>query len=100
MSDQSPNSPDTGPPDALQSEAPAAQRKPRLGLYLVGALVLLGAGVYAGMTPRIAQRKAVVAETAELAIRTFATVNPSPSKPPEPLTLSAELKPIIETPLY
>lgn len=76
------------------------QRKPRLSLYLVGVLVLLGVGVYAGMSPRISQRKAVEEETKELALRTFATVNPAPGKPPEQVTLSAELKPIIETPVY
>lgn len=38
--------------------------------------------------------------TKQLALRTFATVNPAPGKPPEQVTLSAELKPIIETPVY
>ncbi|RBP40440.1 RND family efflux transporter MFP subunit [Roseimicrobium gellanilyticum] len=79
---------------------PDQQRKPRLSLYLVGVLVLLGAGVYAGMSPRIAQRKAVEEESKQLSLRTFATVNPTPGKPPEQVTLSAELKPIIETPVY
>lgn len=88
-------------PGSAASEAlPEDSRKPRLSLYLVGILILLGAGVYAGMSPRISQRKAVEAETRELALRTFATVSPAPGKPPEQVTLSAELKPIIETPVY
>jgi RND family efflux transporter MFP subunit len=52
------------------------------------------------MSPRIAQRKAVEEQTKTLSLRTFSTVNPTPGKPPEQVTLSAELKPIIETPVY
>lgn len=42
----------------------------------------------------------MAAETQELSTPTFDTVNPGPGKVPEGLTLSAELKPIIETPVY
>jgi membrane fusion protein (multidrug efflux system) len=105
MSEQTPNPTPSEPSSSSNAnsapeELLPGQRKPRLTLYLVGVLVLLGVGVYAGMSPRLAQRKAVEEVTKQLALRTFATVNPAPGKPPEQVTLSAELKPIIETPVY
>lgn len=77
-----------------------AGRRPRLSLYFMGTVALVGAGVYFGMVPRWQQRALVVAETQELSTPTFDTVSPGPGKVPEALTLSAELKPIIETPVY
>ncbi len=92
------------PPDPMNDPSPPApapeKRAPRLSLCLFGVLVLIAAGVCFGMMPRFKQRQAVEAETRDLAIRTFATVTPAPGSPPAPLTLSAELKPIIETPVY
>ncbi|WP_051946877.1 efflux RND transporter periplasmic adaptor subunit [Verrucomicrobium sp. BvORR106] len=89
----------TSPPQPQILVVPGG-RRPRLGVYFLGTIVLVGAGVYFGMVPRLQQRALVAAETEELATPTFDTVAPGPGKVPDSLTLSAELKPVIETPVY
>jgi membrane fusion protein (multidrug efflux system) len=63
-------------------------------------LVLLIGGAFAGLLPRWRLRQAVLAETRELAILTVAVVSPSPGNPTPGLTLPAEIKPLVEAPIY
>ncbi|MEZ0387741.1 MAG: efflux RND transporter periplasmic adaptor subunit [Verrucomicrobium sp.] len=90
----------TGTPVPDPHAAHSSQKRPNLFLYFLGALVLIACGVYFGMVPRLAQRAHVAEQTKELAVPTFDTVNPGPGKVPDSLILSAELKPVIETPVY
>src|SRR4051812_3774034 len=75
---------------------------PQLKLRLVVAIlvVLLALTVLAGLIPRWRRQSILSTETRELAISTVAVVSPVPGTNPEGLTLPAEVKSFIETPIY
>jgi multidrug efflux pump subunit AcrA (membrane-fusion protein) len=64
----------------------------------VGVLVVLG--VLAGFIPRWHQRSLLRAETVELATPSVAVVSPKPSHTAAGLVLPAEVKPLLEAPIY
>ncbi|MDB6072876.1 MAG: efflux transporter periplasmic adaptor subunit [Verrucomicrobiaceae bacterium] len=86
----------------LRDESPvvAPARKPRLGLLFFLVLILVAAGVYAGMKPRLAQRSEVAQESRELAIRSVGVVKPAPATTSTPMVFSGELKPVAEAVIY
>src|SRR6266478_5148439 len=65
---------------------------------IVAALILLGFMV--GFIPRWRQRSAVRAETIDLATPTVRVVSPAPSESPGGLLLPAEVKPLLEAPIF
>ena len=73
---------------------------PRLGKWLWGALLLMGAGLLAGGMPRWRQRAFVREETRSLAVQSVHVVRAAPSKAAAPLHLSGELKPQVEADIY
>jgi len=86
-------------PAAATSEAAAAAgSKLRHAALLAAVLVVIGA--VAGLIPRWLHRKALRAETRELAMQTVAVVSPIPGKATTGLTLAAEVKALVEAPIY
>jgi membrane fusion protein, multidrug efflux system len=78
--------------------AQAASAKLRHAALLAAVLVIVGA--LAGLLPRWLRSKALRAETRELAIQTVGVVSPVPGKAAAGLTLPAEIKPLVEAPIY
>jgi RND family efflux transporter MFP subunit len=91
--------PPARPPAAATSEAAAsAGAKLRNAAVLAALLVVIGA--VAGLVPRWLHRKALRAETRELAIQSVSVVSPAPGKSATGLTLPAEVKALVEAPIY
>jgi RND family efflux transporter MFP subunit len=63
-------------------------------------VVLIITGVIAGIVPRFRQRAEVGAETRELSVPTVSVVSAETGKPTSGLDLPAEIKPLIEAPIY
>jgi membrane fusion protein, multidrug efflux system len=91
--------PRAGQPAAAAADAAAsASAKLRHAAILAAVLVIIGA--VAGLVPRWLHRKALIAETRELAVQTVSVVSASPGKPVTGLTLPAEVKALVEAPIY
>jgi len=86
-------------PAAATAEA-AASASVKLRHAALVAAVLVVIGAVAGLVPRWLHRKALRAETRELAIQTVSVVSPLPGKPMTGLTLPAEIKALVEAPIY
>jgi RND family efflux transporter MFP subunit len=91
--------PPARPPAAATSEA-AASTGAKLRNAAVLAALLVVIGVVAGLVPRWMHRKALRAETRELAIQSVSVVSPAPGKAATGLTLPAEVKALVEAPIY
>jgi membrane fusion protein (multidrug efflux system) len=83
----------------VQSPATAA-RAGRLWIYAVIAVVVLAIAALAGLLPRWHQRAALRAETHELSIPTVTVIHASPGKNVSGVPLPAEVKPLVEAPIY
>jgi RND family efflux transporter MFP subunit len=84
---------DLPPPAAPSSHA-------KLGRWAVLIVVLVIVGTIAGLLPRLKQRHDLVQENRDLAISTVKVVSPAPGKATFSLTLPAEVKPVVEAPIY
>lgn len=87
----------------MNSPAPVSAEPPRplpLGRITVVTVVLVALAAAAGILPRWRARAALVAETRELAIPTVIVTSPTPAKAGAPLPLSAEVRPLLEAPIY
>jgi membrane fusion protein (multidrug efflux system) len=87
--------PATAPPVAKTHSAP-----PKLGRWLVAIILLLVLGVIAGLLPRWSHREALDSGTRAMAIPTVNVVSPQPGKTSAMLTLPAEVKAVVEAPIY
>jgi len=78
----------------------APRREPRFKMWIVVALLLVGAGIIAGVVPRLRAHKLLAAEMRDLSIATVNVVSAEREKPTSLLTLPAEIKPLMETPIF
>ncbi|MCX6892849.1 MAG: efflux RND transporter periplasmic adaptor subunit [Verrucomicrobia bacterium] len=76
----------------------AASKKLRHAALVAAALVAIGAA--AGLVPRWLHRNVLRVETRDLAIQTVSIVTPVPGKAAAGLTLPAEIKALVEAPIY
>jgi RND family efflux transporter MFP subunit len=74
--------------------------EPRFKLWILVALLLVAAGIFAGTIPRIHAHKQLAAEMRELAVSTVNVVSAEREKPTSLLTLPAEIKPLMEAPIF
>ncbi len=74
-----------------------AKKLRRVGIGIV-ALILIA--LLVGFIPRWYQRSAVRADTLDLATPTVRVVSPTPSESPGGLLLPAEVKPLVEAPIF
>jgi RND family efflux transporter MFP subunit len=65
---------------------------------VIGFILVLG--LLAGLIPRLRHQQTLVKETREMAISTVNVVAPVPGKATSALNLSAEIRPIVEAPIY
>ena len=63
-------------------------------------VVLIVTGVLAGLIPRWRQHAELGAETVELSVPTVTVVSPKPGQSATGLALPAEIKPLVEAPIY
>lgn len=80
----------------VKSSAPV----PRLRPWAIGILILFIVGFVLGMLPRWRHTNELRAETRELAVPTVTIVKPVPGKSEGGLTLPAEVKARMESPIY
>lgn len=91
------------PPETIERPelgSPGSRPPARLGLFAIVALILVVAGLAIGFFPRWTKRHALDAETRELAITTVTVVSPEPGKSVTGTFLPAEVKALIEAPIY
>jgi RND family efflux transporter MFP subunit len=72
-------------------------RFPLVATVIVALIII---GVAAGLVPRIRERAEVRAETKKLSIPTVTVVSPKPGQSTSSLPLPAEVKPLVEAPIY
>jgi membrane fusion protein, multidrug efflux system len=83
-----------------ESKAVIHRASVRSWLAAVAIIGLIGAGVSAGLIPRLHRQAELRAETTELSIPTVTVVSPAPGQSGCRLPLPAEIKPWIEAPIY
>src|SRR5882724_8741619 len=89
---------ETPPPATAPPVQANSTTKLRLLALLAALLVVVGA--LFGLVPRWRHREALRAETRELSIQTVSVVSPAPGKAAAGLTLPAEIRPLVEAPIY
>jgi RND family efflux transporter MFP subunit len=80
-----------------QADAGATRTLRRAGIV---ALALIVIAALAGWLPRARQQAALRAESARLSLLTVKLVSPAPAKTAPALVLPAEIKPLVEAPIY
>lgn len=89
--------------ELLKTQGPATEpaRSPVKFLFTAAVVVvLIVTGVIAGLIPRARQHAELGAETVELSIPTVTVVSPKPGQSAAGLALPAEIKPLVEAPIY
>jgi RND family efflux transporter MFP subunit len=86
------------PPSSVSSAASKANTRLRHAALVTMLLVVVGA--VAGLVPRWQRRAVLRAETRELAIQSVSVVLPAPCRAAAGLALPAEVKPLVESPIY
>jgi RND family efflux transporter MFP subunit len=97
------NSKQENPTELQKNWKPEAElrRSPvKFSLTVAVVVVLIVTGVAAGLIPRFRQHAEVSAETRELSVPKVSVVSPKPGKPSSNLPLPAEIKPLVEAPIY
>jgi RND family efflux transporter MFP subunit len=87
------------PPASAQTEAPRPTGSRPLRVVVVLMLLLLAGGVLS-IARRLAERKALAAETGKLSVPTVAIVKPSAEPADDELVLPAQLQAYVESPIY
>lgn len=86
-------------PAASTSDA-AANSAGALRTAAIVAFFLIVGGVFAGLLPRMKHRSELRAETRDLSVMTVSVVSPAPGKPASSPNLPAEVKPMVDAPIY
>ncbi len=74
--------------------------EPGWGRWALLLILLLAGGIVAGLIPRLLHRKALVRENRQLAVLTVNVVSPVPGKASSAMTLPAEVRAVVEAPIY
>ena len=91
------------PTELLKNPEPKAELRRSPVKFLFAAVVvaiLIVTGVVAGLIPRLRQQTELGAETRKLSVPTVTVVLPKPGQSTSNLSLSAEVKPWVEAPIY
>jgi RND family efflux transporter MFP subunit len=87
-----------GSAPSISNAAAVSAAKLRRAAVVAALCVVIGA--LAGLIPRWHRRTALREETRNLSIQTVSVVCPTPARAPAGLPLPAELKPLVEAPIY
>ncbi|HZM01485.1 MAG TPA: efflux RND transporter periplasmic adaptor subunit [Candidatus Saccharimonadales bacterium] len=90
------NTPSPSPIPRPEPPAPP----PRLGRWMLLAVVIVATGLAAGLIPRWRSRAALKSDTEELSIPTVNVVRAAPGKKLSGMLLPAEVRPYVEAPIY
>lgn len=90
----------TGPTHTREHKREAPSSRVKFKIVSGVITVLIVTGVAAGLIPRIRHQSEVAAETRQLSVLTVTVVSPKPGQSSSDLPLPAEIKPLIETPVY
>src|SRR5947208_7327588 len=77
-----------------------APRKPHFRRWIAVTVVIVAVGLVAGILPRLHAKHQLATEMRDLAISTVNVVSPTHDKPTSLLTLPAEIKPLMEAPIF
>lgn len=72
----------------------------KLGKLMVGLVILAAVGLIAGALPRLHQKKVTLEDSRALSLPTVRVTAPAPSKSADPISLSGELRPVVDAPIY
>jgi membrane fusion protein, multidrug efflux system len=86
-------------PAPSTSDAAASSAGALRGAAIVAVVLIVG-GIFAGLLPRLKHRNELRAETRELATWTVSLVSPTPGQAAASSSLPAEVKPLLEAPIY
>jgi RND family efflux transporter MFP subunit len=84
----------------LTENPPVNPSRPKLGRWVAVVFILTAAALCAGLMPRLRHDHQLRADTTELAIPTVTTVNATPGQALSGMLLPAEVRPVIEAPIY
>jgi RND family efflux transporter MFP subunit len=82
------------------SPPPERRKAPRFGRWIVITLALVFIGVVAGVIPRLHARSELNREMHDLSVSYVNVTSPTQQKPTSLLTLPAEIKPLMEAPIF
>ncbi|EEF62794.1 efflux RND transporter periplasmic adaptor subunit [Pedosphaera parvula] len=74
--------------------------RPKLGWWALLVVVLVIVGVVAGLVPRLRHREQLAKDTLEMGVPTVEVTSAVRGKATAALTLPAEVKPVVEAPIY
>lgn len=87
-------------PQSSQPQRPPPTRGGKLVLLFIVILAVLGAGFVFGLIPRLHQRAETAEQTKQLGIPSVSVITPGAAKQADPLTLSGELRPMLDAAIY
>ena len=87
-------------PNNTRSIAEIRRSPVKFSLAVAVLAVLIIIGVVAGLIPRFRQHQELGVETRQLSVPTVTVVSPKPGQSGSNLPLPAEIKPLVETPIY
>src|ERR1051326_1681904 len=76
------------------------KRQPRFGLWIAVVLVIVAVGLVAGVIPRLHASHQLASEMRDLAVSTVNVISPTQQKATSLWTLPAEVKPLMEAPIF
>jgi RND family efflux transporter MFP subunit len=88
------------PVEPASAESPRETKTPHFRRWIAVTLLLVAVGLVVGIVPRLHARHQLAEEMRDLAIYTVNVVSPTHEKPTSLLTLPAEIKPLMEAPIF
>jgi RND family efflux transporter MFP subunit len=90
-----------GKDSSAAAQAAAPKRSPlRNGVILLIAVIVVGLLVLSGIVPRLRSRKALAAETNELAAPTVLVIQPKQGAPSQEILLPGNIQAFVDAPIY
>src|SRR5271163_1161187 len=92
--------PESSEPMATPNDAPQKGSPITTTAILLIAVVVIGLLVISGIVPRLRSRKALAAETNELAMPTVLVIQPKQGAPSQEIVLPGAIQAFVDAPIY